>query len=179
MKRPGTLTGIIIAACLSIILLSGCVSRDNIKVPLSDPMPHPMLAQMQSMSIEEKDGVAFFGESRKYNKRGLTVVVLKGNPYELGYARGVLLKSEIQFWVRDGLYMIKKHAMGTSLGDTLMTRRAREVEKYIPPEQVEEIKGLSAGSGIEYEALLVMNVIEIQHADSLDKAGNPGLLDCY
>ncbi len=139
MKRYGKLTWKIIAANLSIILLFGCVSRDNVKVPLSDPMPHPMLAQMQSMSIEEKDGATYFGESRKYTKRGVTVIVLKGEPYELGYARGVLLKPEIQSWVRDGLYMIKRYAMGTSLGDNLMANRAKEIEKYIPQEQVEEI----------------------------------------
>ncbi|MBW2410322.1 MAG: hypothetical protein JRF72_11025 [Deltaproteobacteria bacterium] len=155
MKRLSKLTGIIIAAGLSIILLSGCISRYDIKVPVSDPMPHPMLAQMQSVSVEEKDRVIYFGESRKYHKRGVTVVVLKGDPYELGYARGVLLKDEIKSWVRDGLYMIKKHAMGTSVGDTLMTSRAKKVEKYIAPEQVEEIRGLSAGSGIEYETHLV------------------------
>ena len=50
--------------------------------------------------------------------------------------------------------------MGTSVGDTLMANRAKEIEKYIPQEQVEEIRGLSAGSGVEYETLLVMNVID-------------------
>jgi hypothetical protein len=70
-----------------------------------------MLAQMQSVSIKEKDGAIYFGESREYNKRGVTVVVLKGEPYELGYARGALLKPEIQSWVRDGLYMIKRYAI--------------------------------------------------------------------
>jgi len=33
-------------------------------------MPHPKLAQMQSLSIEEKDGVIYFGKNKKYKKRG-------------------------------------------------------------------------------------------------------------
>ena len=66
------------------ILLFGCVSKKNIKIPLSDPLPHPKLAQMQSLSIEKKDGVIYFGESKKYKKRGITVVSLKGKHYEMG-----------------------------------------------------------------------------------------------
>ena len=80
---------VFIAVILPIILLFGCVSKKNIKVPLSDPSPHPKLAQMQSMPIEEKDGVIYFGQSKKYQKRGITIVSLKGEPYEMGYAHGV------------------------------------------------------------------------------------------
>jgi hypothetical protein len=43
-----------ITAILSIVLFVGCVSKENIKVPVSDPPSHPKLAQMQSLSIEEK-----------------------------------------------------------------------------------------------------------------------------
>ena len=73
-----------ITIILSVIVLFGCISKENIQIPLSDLMPHPKLAQMQSLSIEEKDGVIYFGESKKYRKRGVTVVVLKGEPYEMG-----------------------------------------------------------------------------------------------
>ena len=75
-----------IAVILSIVLPKGCATKENIEISLSDPMPHPKLAQMQAMSIEEKDGVIYFGESKKYKKRGITVVALKGEPYEMGYA---------------------------------------------------------------------------------------------
>ncbi len=73
-----------ITIILSVIVFFGCVSKENIQIPLSDPMPHPKLAQMQSLSIKEKDGVIYFGENKKYRKRGVTVVVLKGEPYEMG-----------------------------------------------------------------------------------------------
>ena len=76
--------------------MSGCVGKKNIKIPLSDPLPHPKLAQMQSLSIEEKDGVIYFEKSKKYKNRGITIVVLKGDPYEMGYAHGVLLKDEMK-----------------------------------------------------------------------------------
>ncbi len=149
-----------IAVILSIVLLFGCVSKKNIKVPLTDPLPHPKLAQMQSLSIVEKDGVIYFGESRKYKKRGITVVSLKGEPYEMGYAHGVLLKEEMKPWIIEALYWMKTQSYGTSgLENTLMDR-AREVEQYIPEKYITEFKGLAAGSGIDYDLILMLNTAD-------------------
>ena len=144
---------------LSISLLLGCVSKENIKVPASQPLPHPKLAEMQSLSLQEKGNVTYFGKSKKYQKNGILVVVLRGEPYEIGYARGALLRDEIREWVRDFLYMLKKRSLGTSFGENLLKKRAKEVEEFIPPEYIKEIQGLSAGSEIGYEMLLVMNVL--------------------
>ena len=47
------------AIILSIVLLFGCVSKENIKIPSSDPLPHPDLAQMRSLAVEERDGAIF------------------------------------------------------------------------------------------------------------------------
>ena len=124
---------------LSIIQLSGCVSKKNIKIPLSDPLPHQKLAQMQSMSIEPKDGVLFFGQSKKYQKRGITVVSLKGDPYEMGYAHGVLLKDEMKPWIRETLYWMKTHFFGTARLENMLMDRASELEQYIPGKYIENI----------------------------------------
>jgi len=67
---------VVITTILSMFLLLGCVSKKNINVPLSDPLPHPKLAQMQSLSKEEKDEAIYFGGSKKYTKRGVTIVSL-------------------------------------------------------------------------------------------------------
>lgn len=150
---------VVIALISSIIFILSCVSKENIKIPVSKPEPHPKLAQMQSMSIEEKDGVIYFGESKKYKKRGITVVVLKGEPYEMGYARGVILNHEIRVWVKDFLYQLKMRSLGTSIGENLLKGRAKEVEEFIPAEYREELQGLSAGSKIDYEMLLILNVL--------------------
>jgi len=113
-----------------------------------------------SLSIVEKQGRVYFGASHRYQKQGVEVVTLKGGPYELGYARGVLLKDEIRDWVGDNLYMIKKQSLGTGIGVDLMVSRAREVEHFIPAEYQQELNGLSAGSGIDYEMLLMLNVLD-------------------
>jgi hypothetical protein len=87
---------ICLAISLSVSLLFGCISKENIRIPQSDPLPHPKLAQMRSLSTEEKNGVIYFGESKKYKKRGVTIVSLKGEPFEIGYAHGALLKDEMK-----------------------------------------------------------------------------------
>ena len=148
-----------ISVILPMILLFGCVSKKNIKIPLSDPLPHPKLAQMQSLSIEEKDGVIYFGESKKYKKRGITVVSLKGEPYEIGYAHGVLLKDEMIPKIREIIYWAKTHSFGTLWMENTVLDRAREVEQYIPEKYKTELKGLAAGSGIDYEHIMALNTV--------------------
>lgn len=145
---------------MAFLILAGCVSRQRIQIPLSAPLPHPQLAKMQSISPEEKEGIIYFGNSKRYQKRGITIVLLKGNPYEIGYSRGVLLKDEIRTWVRDSLYMIRKFSLSMAIGEELMTKRTRDVEKFIPQEYREELTGLSAGSGVDYQTLLMLNVLE-------------------
>ena len=144
---------------LSINLLLGCVSKGNIEVPASQAIAHPRLAEMQSLSLQEKDNVTYFGKSRRYYKNGIRVVVLSGEPYEIGYTRGALLRDEIRDWVRDLLYIVKKKSLGTSYGENLLKERAKEVEEFIPPEYREELQGLSAGSDIDYDVLLVLNIL--------------------
>ena len=146
----------LIAAILSIYLLSGCAIKD-IEIPLTEPEPHPKLAQMQSHSIEEKDGVIYFGESKKYKKRGITVVALKGEPYEMGFAHGVLLKDEMMPWFKEALYWMKTYSYGTSGLKNTLIERAKEIVQYIPEKYITELKGLAAGSGIDYDLILMLN----------------------
>ncbi len=141
----------------TINLLFGCASKEHIQVSESDPLPHPKLAQMRSLSIEEKDGVTYFGQSKKYNKRGVTVVVLKGEPYEMGYAHGVLLKDEIKPFYQKALNWMKNRSFGTSTLENTLRDRAKTVEQYIPEKYISELKGLAAGSGLSYDVILMLN----------------------
>ncbi len=160
MKRRIKFENWFLIAVLSlIVLVSGCTSKENIKIPLSDPLPHPKLAQMQSISIQEKDGAIYFDESKKYKKRGITVVSLKGDPYEMGYAHGVLLKDEMKPWFREALYYLKTQSYGTVGLENSLSNRAREVAQYIPEKYVSELKGLAAGSGIDYDLILMLNTV--------------------
>ena len=55
--------------------------------------------------------------------------------------------------------MIKSYAFGTDFGVDLMMKRAKIVEKNIPAEYLEELHGISAGSNIDYDLLLMVNAL--------------------
>lgn len=142
------------------ILLTGCSSKESIKIPFKNPLPHRSLYRMGSTPLERVGKEIRFGNSKKYQKKGVTVILLKGSPYEVGYARGILLKNEIGNWVRDRLARIKTKSIGTSIGRKWMISRAKEVEQFIPVELKEELNGLSAGSQINYDLILMLNLLE-------------------
>ncbi|MFP3870484.1 MAG: C45 family autoproteolytic acyltransferase/hydrolase, partial [Syntrophobacteria bacterium] len=111
------------------------------------------------MEPVEKNGETVFNGSKKYIKNGVPVVLLKGSHYETGYARGVLLKEELQEWTVENLTMIKRIALG-NIGLSKLHSRAEELNEFIPDQYREELKGLSAGSAIDYDTLLLLNVLD-------------------
>lgn len=143
-----------------ILIFTGCESKESIVIPKYVPVEHPLLLKMQSLSVSENNGFRLFGKSKRYQKRGVQIVILQGDPFEMGYARGVLLKNEIRSWVRDVLYMVQKLSFGTSIGRDILMNRAKEIEKHIPKEYLEELLGLSAATDVDYTTLLMLNIIE-------------------
>ena len=149
----------------SIIFLLVPVYNESVRVCASQPSPHSKLAEMQSLSIKKINNISYFGKSRKYRKHGIQVIVLTGNPYELGYARGVLLQDQIKQSVREFRHVIKKKLIKISLDENVLTERAKSIEKFIPSEYREELLGVSAGSEIDYEMLLIINVLSTISTD--------------
>ena len=119
---------IFLSIFLSIFLLFGCVSKENIIIPPSNPFPHPGLTQMRSLALKESDGAIYFGASKKYEKRGITIVSLSGESFEMGYAHGVLLKDEMKPWIKEALYFMKTRSFGTSGLQNKLIDRAKEIE---------------------------------------------------
>jgi hypothetical protein len=50
---------IVITSILLSIALWGCVRKDNIRISLSTPLPHPELNKMQSTHIQREDELKF------------------------------------------------------------------------------------------------------------------------
>jgi len=145
---------------ITLFLSCGCsINKSDIKIPLSEPLPHPLLQKMQSIIPAEKDGEIIFNGSKKYVKTGIPILFLKGSPYEMGYARGILLKNQIRQWTIDCTYMIKRMGVG-NIGLNLAHSRTKEIEPFIPLVYKDELKGLSAGCGIEYQTILMVNVLD-------------------
>ena len=91
---------------------------------------------------------------RLTRQNGVWVLCVTGSPYEMGYAQGRLLKA----WVRQGsLGYIEGLKRIARLDYDQMTEHARKVKVHIPPELLDEIRGISDGSGVDFDRLLVLH----------------------
>jgi len=149
----------LVLACICLLLTVSCVSRQSIVVPQATPFNHPALSQLISQKVLSDTDAVTFGESRRYRAGDIKVVVLKGSPFEIGYAHGKLLKQEIEERMKYFLYLIKSKSLGTDIGINIMMKRAKTIEKKIPGEYVEELRGISAGADVDYGTLLTINVL--------------------
>lgn len=146
---------------LCLIVFSGCsVSKSDIKLSPAEPPPHPELRKMQSDSLDDKNGILDFNGSKKYTKNGIQIVLLKGSAYEMGYARGVLLREEVRQWAVDCIYMIQNMFFAPDVVLNRFYSRAEKIKPFIPDVYKQELKGLSAGSGIAYKTILMLNVLD-------------------
>lgn len=101
---------------------------------------------------------------------GITIITLEGTPYEIGFQQGSLMKEQInqiyKMYLKDLVYdtWIKEYAiLGKGGKDAWKSPRkalgkfAKKQEEFIPPEYLEEIKGLAEGAGLEYIDVLNMS----------------------
>src|SRR5882724_9763552 len=58
------------------------------------PPAIPANAEILQQKIQEHDGKVWLGQSWVGRREGLLTVYLKGGPFELGYANGVLLRPQ-------------------------------------------------------------------------------------
>jgi len=97
-----------------------------------------------------------YGKSKKYLKDGVAVVYLTGTPYEIGLAHGKLCKKEIgelnaRFFNLFDRFAKDPHNRWIEL--------SRQLEKNIPKEYIDEMRGISDGSSIEYNKILFINTL--------------------
>ncbi len=97
---------------------------------------------------------------------GIEAVHLKGNSYERGYQYGTLLKNEIEETLKSGMTMFALYIGDKDYKKGLeRIRRGKEVmERYIPPEFREEMRGMAdalaaAGSDLTYDDILMWNTV--------------------
>jgi len=104
----------------------------------------------------ESEKIGFHGRSKKYIKNGITVVYLTGTPYEIGFAHGKLCKTEIRGVNKSFLEFydcLEKNPRDKWLN------LSRQMEKNIPEEYIEEMRGISDGAAIPYDQILFLNTL--------------------
>jgi isopenicillin-N N-acyltransferase-like protein len=104
---------------------------------------------------------------------GQQILHLKGNPYEIGYQHGSLLKEQIAH----NLSRFIDNKLSTSNAPQIVqtfTAIIPQIISYIPNALIQEMKGLSDGSGLSYDKILLLNLFpEMFHCSAItvgDKA---------
>lgn len=97
----------------------------------------------------------------KYEINGWTYISIKGNPYERGYAHGVLLKSEIELCLKTNAWnLMDSYGFDIHFFRDFSNYVFKEPiqEKY--PEFYEELKGIAEGAKVNIDDLIIWNNIE-------------------
>ena len=97
-----------------------------------------------------------YGKCRKYVKNGISTVFLTGPPYEIKLAHGKLCKTEIKDTNKkffDFYDCMKKESQQRWL------QLSKQLEKNIPEEYIEEMRGIADGADIKYDKILFINTL--------------------
>jgi len=112
--------------------------------------------------VEDDLGRRTCGPARAYRNQGQWVLEIEGNPYELGYRHGSLVRPE----VRQALEMLRESVarerkLPVPVGAMLFAARRPSymLERHLPPEYVLEIHGMADGLGLDYDTTLFMQVM--------------------
>lgn len=90
------------------------------------------------------------------------VVHLRGSAYERGMQHGTILRESVRLFrdafYRDLLYARSK-LLGASLNGMFLTLATR-MERYIPRELRDEMRGVADGAGVGYHDILILNCFD-------------------
>jgi predicted choloylglycine hydrolase/cephalosporin-C deacetylase-like acetyl esterase len=92
---------------------------------------------------------------------GIFILHVKGSPYQMGYQHGKLLKDQIKVLYQNYLLATLKEKTKDEKRFkayfNLFKKKAKELEKFIPEEYKEEIRGIADGSGLSYSDVLIIH----------------------
>ncbi|MFW6028931.1 MAG: C45 family autoproteolytic acyltransferase/hydrolase [Halanaerobiales bacterium] len=100
----------------------------------------------------------FEGGELSYNEE-IPYLKLSGSYYEMGLQYGVLLKEELHE-ANEEARVLFKSAMPwylKSFSNLYLNRETKKMEKRIPKEYREELKGIAEGSGLSYKDMLLFS----------------------
>jgi predicted choloylglycine hydrolase len=108
----------------------------------ANPPPLPADTSITQLKPESRDGKVWLGKSWTGQRDGLRVVFLKGSPFEMGYASGVLLKDQIHTLENEFLALVRGYVpqeWKLRLLKTYVVYRNRHLSDYIPLDYRTEI----------------------------------------
>jgi isopenicillin-N N-acyltransferase-like protein len=112
------------------------------------PPPLPTDTSIMQLKPEARDGKVWLGKSWVGRRDGLLVVYLKGSPFEMGYAEGMLLQNQMHTLENEFLQMIHGYVPQHWLMEMLkyyVIYRNRHLSDYVPLDYRMEIYGTTLG----------------------------------
>lgn len=111
-----------------------------------------------------------FAEGSLERENDQWVLHLKGTPYERGYQHGTLLKEQIQHNITEYIDKSKSQVVGRAEG---FIKHLPNLLTYVPDHFMEEMQGLSDGSGISINKIILLNLFpEMFHCSGITVSGD-------
>jgi isopenicillin-N N-acyltransferase like protein len=109
---------------------------------------------------------------------GYRVLHVEGNPYEMGYQQGALLRDDIRENVRF-LFDVKAKEIKLELAGVKLLDPKRVIKgivsqqrKHVPERYFDEMRGIADGSGVDVEEIVIANFIpELFHCSGFALSG--------
>jgi tetratricopeptide (TPR) repeat protein len=123
-----------------VLILRHCIAK---------PPPLPADVSILSLKPEARDGKIWLGKSWVGEREGLTVIYLKGSPFEMGYADGVLMREKMHTLENQFLEMIRSYVPQHWVMEILknyVIYRNRHLSDFVPLDYRTEIYAATLGS---------------------------------
>jgi hypothetical protein len=142
---------------------SASVNSSGFRVPagFAFPVPAPLHGKLQTVCAEEGG-----------RRACMDVLSLRGTPYEMGYAHGVLLKEKVKRSIAavdtGMLKLIDDHiplkSMDSRKGKLELARASLDaawakLAPFVRPEKLEELRGLAAGAEVPLQELFRLHAL--------------------
>ncbi len=121
------------------LILQHCIAK---------PPPLPADVSIMSLKPEARDGKIWLGKSWVGQREGLTVIYLKGSPFEIGYADGVLMQDKMHTLENGFLEMIRGYVPQHWFMEVLknyVIYRNRHLSDFVPVDYRMEIYATTLG----------------------------------
>jgi len=159
-------TIIVIALVILSILVVGLLFASWYGVSSGDSYrpDKAVVEKMKNTELRVEGSKKYFGDAWMESRDRLNILHLKGTPYEIGYQHGILLKEEVdkgaaRFYA-DIIYKGREMPFSAKIW---FLRKYLEWNVYVPREKsqppsiLEELKGISDGSGVPFDIIFKAN----------------------
>ena len=131
---------------LALAVWLGCVVI--LRHCIAQPPPLPADISILQLKPETRDGKTWLGKSWVGQREGLTVIYLKGSPFEIGYADGVLMQDKMHTLENEFLKMIQGYVPQHWVMELLknyVIYRDRHLSEFVPLDYRTEIYATTLG----------------------------------